>query len=182
MKKLMTLLGVSTMLLFPLLIAAQEEGRLDDKIDELTYKWDLEADKLSSYNGLISLCEDKAYRTEIFDLLKQIHHYDTVLYNVLLGLAEKKHHDKEVDKTIKDIKKFEEEYDLHAFIEFMREECKAMQEIEKKADDTRNEVGLTSYSSQTYMLETELYKYVMHVTAKVDKIRKHVHHLSHKKH
>ena len=50
--------------------------------------------------------------------------------------------------------------------------------LEKNAEDTRNEVGYSSYSSQVYLLETELIKYVKHVTKRVDKIRQHVHHIS----
>ena len=60
----------------------------------------------------------------------------------------------------------------------MNSECTAAKMIEKDADDTRNEVGQTSYSGQVYVLETELFKYVHHVTQRVDKIRQHVHHLS----
>ena len=158
---------------------AQEETneRLDEKIDKLTYAWDLEADKLSSYEGLQNLCADEKYRLEIFDLLREIHHYDTVLYDVLLKLSQRSK-DREIKKTLHDIKKFEREYDMRKFIHYMREECVAMLEIEKNAEDTRNEVGYSSYSSQVYLLETELIKYVKHVTKRVDKIRQHVHHLS----
>ena len=153
------------------------DGRLDEKIDELTYRWDLEADKLSSYEGLVDLCTDDIYRQDIFQLLRDIHHYDTVLYDVLTDLS-RRSSDREISKTLKDIKKFEEEYDTESFIRFMSEECKAMIDIEKHADDTKNEVGYTSYSSQVYILETELFQYVKHVTNRVDKIRQHVHHLS----
>ena len=151
--------------------------RLDDKIDEITYDWDLEADKLSSYEGLQELCFDEAYRMKILKLLDDIHHYDTVLYNVLTKLS-RTNDDKEIKKTLKDIKKFETEYDSKSFIHFMNGECKAMNEIEKSSDKTANDVGINSYSGQVYLLETELYKYVKHVTARVDKIRLHVHHLS----
>jgi len=164
-------------LLTATLFAQEEAVRLDDKVDELTYRWDLEADKLSSYEGLTNLCSDEEYRLEIFQLLRDIHHYDTILLNVLTDLS-KRNHNKEISRTLRDIKKFEREYDMKKFIHFMSEECKAMLAIEKDAEDTRNEVGYTSYSSQVYMLETELYKYVKHVTDRVDKIRQHVHHLS----
>ncbi|MEM6643434.1 MAG: hypothetical protein AAF616_10675 [Bacteroidota bacterium] len=161
-------------------VAAQEEAsqeRLDEKIDQLTYAWDLEADKLASYNGLQNLCADAEYREEVFGLLKEIHHYDTVLYEVLKKLS-RTSKDKEIQKTMKDIKKFEREYDTKSFIKYMRKECSAMLEIEADADDTKNEVGYTSYSSQVYLLETELIKYVKQVTRRVDKIRAHVHDLS----
>lgn len=154
-----------------------EEGRLDEKIDQITYDWDLEADKLSSYEGLQSLCSDEEYRLKIFKLLDDIHHYDTILYGVLLNLS-KRQKSKEIDKTLRDIKKFEKEYDTKSFIHFMNEECKAMTEIESHYAETKNEVGYSSYSGQIYLLETELFKYVKHVTDRVDKIRQHVHHLS----
>ena len=175
MKKFIKILtGIACMSATSLIFS---QDRLDDKIDELTYNWDLEADKLSSYEGLVNLCSDKNYRGEIFQLLKDIHHYDTILYNVLTDLS-RRSKDKEIDRTLKDIRKFEEDYDMQNFIYFMREECKAMVNIERDADNTRNEVGFTSYSGQVYTLETELFKYVQHVTNKVDKIREHVHHLS----
>ena len=60
----------------------------------------------------------------------------------------------------------------------MSGECKAMREIESHSEETANDVGINSYSGQVYLLETELFKYVKHVTARVDKIRLHVHHLS----
>lgn len=155
---------------------AQEE-RLDEKIDEITYDWDLEADKLSTYSGLQELCTEEAYRVRILKLLDQIHHYDTVLYGILVKLS-RTSDDREIKKTLKDIKKFEDEYDTQSFVHFMNEECKAMRDIERHADETTNDVGINSYSGQVYILETELYKYVKHVTARVDKIRLHVHHLS----
>ncbi|MBC6401045.1 MAG: hypothetical protein GDA51_08395 [Ekhidna sp.] len=178
MKKLIKILiGVAFLFITISTFSQEENERLDEKIDELTYGWDLEADKLSSYEGLTNLCSDGNYRNEIFQLLKDIHHYDTILYNVLTDLS-KRSSDKEIAKTLRDIKKFEEDYGMKNFIHFMSEECKAMINIERDADDTRNEVGFTSYSGQVYILETELVKYVNHVTDRVDKIREHVHHLS----
>ncbi|WP_424961055.1 hypothetical protein [Ekhidna sp.] len=167
----------SAFLLFSICGLAQEEERLDEKIDQITYDWDLEADKLSSYEGLQQLCTDETYRGKILNLLNEIHHYDSVLYDVLVKLS-RTSDDKEIKKTLKDIKKFEEQYDTQSFITFMGEECKAMREIEKEAEETANDVGYNSYDGQVYLLETELFKYVKHVTSRVDKIRLHVHHLS----
>lgn len=155
----------------------ESEERLDEKIDKLTYSWDLEADKLSSYQGLANLCSDEKYRFEIFSLLREIHHYDSVLFDVLVKLS-RTSNDREIKKTLKEIERFEDEYDMESFIHFMHQECIAVAEIEKNAEDTKNEVGYSSYSSQVYLLETELIKYVKHVTKRVDKVRQHVHHLS----
>lgn len=153
------------------------EERLDEKIDQITYDWDLEADKLATYEGLGFICTNEEYRKTILSLLDDIHHYDTLLYGTLIKLS-KTRNDREVKRSLKDIKKFEDEYNTKSFIHFMNEECHAMREIEKNSADTRNEVGQNSYSGQVYILETELIKYVHHVTARVDKIRQHVHHLS----
>ncbi|NQZ78237.1 MAG: hypothetical protein HRT61_19345 [Ekhidna sp.] len=170
---------VVTLCLFAFLphILFSQEERLDEKIDEVTYDWDLEADKLSTYVGLLQICSDTEYRSKVLHLLNEIHHYDTVLYEVLVNLS-KKSDEKEIKKTLRDIKKFEEEYDTKSFIHFMNEECHAMREIEKDADVTVNDVGINSYSGQVYLLETELFKYVKNITSRVDKIRQHVHHLS----
>lgn len=158
-------------------IAQDEQERLDDKIDDVTYEWDLEADKLATYEGLLLVCGDQEYRSKVISLLNDIHHLDSVLYDVLLKVS-KTSDDKEVKKTLKDIQKFEEEYGTKQFVHFMNSECKASREIEKNSKDTRNQVGENSYSGQVYVLETELFKYVKHVTHRVDKIRLHVHHLS----
>lgn len=158
-------------------VLLSQNVRLDETIDKLTYSWDLEADKLATYEGLLHLCGDGDYRNKIFNLLDSIHHYDTVLYQVLINMNQP-HEDKEVKKTLKDIKKLEGDFNSREFIAFMRQECLAAKEIEKNAENTRNQVGYNSYSSQVYMLENELYKYVKHITKRVDHIRNHVHHLS----
>lgn len=159
------------------LFAQEPKERIDDKIDQITYDWDLEADKLATYEGLGKICNDEDYRKSILSLLDEIHHYDTLLYGILVKIS-RTNNDREVKRSLKDIKKFEEEYNTKSFVHFMNQECHAMREIEKNADETRNDVGQNSYSGQVYILETELLKYVHHVTARVDKIRQHVHQLS----
>lgn len=166
-----------TFLILTSLIAQDAEERVDEKVDQITYDWDLEADKLATYEGLGSICLDEEYRSKILSLMKDIHHYDTVLFEILTKLS-KKNKDKEIKRTLKDITKFEEKYNPKNFAHFMNQECNALKELEKNADDLRNEVGQNSYSGQVYILETELSKYVRHVTSSVDRIRQHVHHLS----
>ena len=174
----MRLVIPAVLLLISVVSFGQETNkRLDESIDEVTYNWDLEADKLATYDGLLFVCANEEYRTRILSMLNEIHHLDSVLYDVLTRMS-RTSSDKEIKKTIKDIEKFESEYGTRQFISFMSEECKAAREIERNADDTRNEVAQNSYSGQVYLLETELYKYVNQITKRVDKIRLHVHHLS----
>lgn len=156
---------------------AQEKERLDEKIDQITYDWDLEADKLATYDGLSHLCSETAYREKIFNLLDEIHHYDTVLYGVLIKLNSRKE-DKEIKQTLREIKKFESNYSSKKFIHFMREECAQAKKIERDYEVTKNDVGINSYSGQIYLLELELFKYVKNTTKSIDHLRKHIHHLS----
>ena len=158
-------------------LAQEQEERLDTQVDRITYSWDLESHKLSTYEGLRAICTDKEYANKVLSMLKEIHHLDSVLYNVLTDLS-KNEENREIRQTLKDIKKLEEGYDTASFVEFMNEECRKSGEIEKNADDTRNSVGEISYSGQVYILETELYKYVNQITNRIDKIRNHVHHIS----
>ncbi|MFY0605242.1 MAG: hypothetical protein JXR10_00915 [Cyclobacteriaceae bacterium] len=155
---------------------AQESTSLGATIDELTYKWDTEAENLNSYNGLTEFCVDKEYRTELIGLLNDIHHYDSVLYDRLVK-AQRFKKDKEIEKTLKDISKFEDKYSMKKLIHFLHEECNARKDIEKNADESRNDFGANSYSGQIYIVETELNKYIKHITKRVDHLRKHVHHL-----
>lgn len=149
---------------------------LGQKIDQVTFDWDIKSVELNSYEGLSQFCIEKEYRGELIQLLNDIHHYDSVLYNRLLK-ASRISNDKAIDKAIKDIEKFEEDYSMRKFIHFLHEECKARNDIEKHAKDLKSEIGSESYSGQIYIIEIELNKYIKHITKRVDLVRKHAHHL-----
>ena len=154
----------------------EEDRRLDDIIDDITYAWDLESSNLRTYKGLLRICHSQSYKDSIVSLLNDIHHYDTILYDVLTKLA-RTTHDREVKQTLKEIKRFEEEYNTNNFIHFMHGECEASDLLEKDYEELKNGVAENSYSGQVRVLETELYKYVKNVTGRVDQIRYHVHHI-----
>lgn len=166
--------------LFAFVAFAQEETEdaqaIREKIDELTFKWDNEAVTLQNYTGLTKFCQQKNYRYEIIDLLKNIHHYDSVLYERAAKAAQVSN-DRELKKLMKDIESFEEEYSMKDFIHFMREDCEARNNIEKNSEELKASVAEESYDNQIYVIETELQKYVKHITKRVDKVREHVHHL-----
>ncbi len=159
-------------------VAAGQETKesLGKKIDELTYAWDLEADNLDDYDGMSKFCFEEEYRYEVITMLKDIHHYDSVLLH-RLERASRFSHDKEIKKTLKDIEKFEQEYSMKEFIQFLYDECLGIAEIEKNRDDLLDEIGEESYDGRRYILETELAKYIHHITKRVDLVREHVHHL-----
>ncbi len=157
---------------------AQEEDvkEIKKKIDELTYGWDLEAVNLESYEGLGKFCSNAEYRYSIIDMLNEIHHYDSVLYERAKKASEVSN-DKELIKLIKDIEKFEEDYSMKDFISFLRDECNARKSVEKDSENLKAEVAEESYDEQVYLIELECTKYIKHITTRVDKIRDHVHHL-----
>jgi len=167
MRSSLFVLGFSTILFSSL---AQDEN-VGAKLEELTIDWDQEAERLSTYDGLTQFCLDKNYRATMVGILKGIHHYDSVLYQVIAkkvrfgGSGEMK-------KTLKDIEKLENGYTIKDFLNFLNVECIARNEIEKNARKTGEDKD-----GEVYMLETELAKYVKHITKRIDVIREHVHHL-----
>ncbi len=150
--------------------------KIASKIDELTYAWDIEAEKLSGYEGLIEFCNNDEYRFSTIDLLKEIHHYDSLLYKTLLK-AKRRHHNSEISRTLKDIEEFEKKYTTKNFIHFLHDDCNESKDLELHSATLRNDSGVGSYDNRVYVLEVELGRYVHHITKKIDQIREHVHHL-----
>ncbi len=163
--------------MFNLVASAQEEASLVKKINDLTYDWDLMSTTLNNYEGLGKFCSEASYRNEFVVLLQGIHHFDSVLYDKLTKAARMSAHNHDIKKAIEEIHAFEKEYDTHSFIRFLHDECVARQDIEKNAEALKGDVGSDSYGGQIYILESELNKYIKHITKRVDHIRKHVHHL-----
>ena len=159
------------------LLAQEEEESLGAMVDRVTYGWDTEAENLEYYDGLLKFCKDKEYRESTIALLNEIHHTDSVLYE-RAKVAQKRSSDKEIEKLIKSIEKFEEKYSMRTFIKFLSTECKSKKALEKESDDLKTEVGSDSYDGQAYIMEVEMQKFVKHITKRVDLIRKHVHKLN----
>lgn len=156
--------------------AQDEEESLGKKIEELTTSWDNASVALNSYEGLSKFCVSPEYRQEIIDLLNGIHHYDSVLYDRLVKLA-RHSNNKEVTQTLKDIEKLEQEYDMKSFLHFLHEECVRRSDLEKHAATLKNDIGENSLDGQIYLIETELNKYIKHITKAIDNIRVHTQHL-----
>lgn len=171
----MKVLTLVLLLTGPVMLYAQGET-VTKKIDELTTNWDIESKSLNSYEGLTKFCTDTQYRTHLIELLGSIHHYDSMMYERLVQ-ASRRSDDKEINKTLKDIRDFEGKYSMKAFVHFLHTECNDRADIEKHAKELRSEVGSESYSGQIYLVEIELNKYIKHITSRMDNIRKHIDHL-----
>ncbi|MEM9324580.1 MAG: hypothetical protein AAGA85_02950 [Bacteroidota bacterium] len=147
-------------------------------IEDITTRWDEEAELLSTYEGLRTFCEDDQFRYAMIQTLRDIHKYDSILYGKLLDAQRYGYGNHRVDKTIKEIEKFEKKYTMKGFLIFLYQDCKASKSLEKNADDLRKDHGDGwSYDNQVYVLEVELGRYVHHITKRVDQIREHIHHL-----
>ena len=157
-------------------LLAQTET-LGESIDRISYDWDSEAVQLERYSGLSQFCNEVEYRTKIIDLMNEMHHYDSVLYEKA-KIAQTRSKDKEIEKLIKDIEGFEGKYSFKNFIHFLKQECDGLKKLEKQSEDLSTAMGEESYDGQIYVIEVEMQRYVKHLPRRVDNIRKHVHHLN----
>ncbi|MEL7148324.1 MAG: hypothetical protein AAFO69_18265, partial [Bacteroidota bacterium] len=168
---------ILSMCLIPLCGFAQSDSSsLLAHIDEVTDKWNEISEDMSTYRGLQEYCRNPSYKSAVLETLNGIHHYDTVIYNVLVK-KNRFSKSKEIQHALKDIKKFETKYSPRNLIEFLHEECRFRRDIEKNKDESKTSFGAESYDGQITILETELQKYVKHVTKLVAHINKHSHHL-----
>ncbi len=141
-------------------------------VDDLTIKWDKQAEALKKYSGMKYYCTSDTYRDKTIGLLDKIHHYDTLLY----GIVSEKYanvKDKEAAATLKDILTVETDYTTPNFKAFLGEECKRFNEIE----ETYSKESGSDYYKEIEKLEKELGKYVTNVTKRIDLIDEHIHHL-----
>ncbi|WP_462249556.1 hypothetical protein [Ekhidna sp.] len=141
-------------------------------VDDLTIKWDKQAEALQKYSGMKYYCTSDVYRDKTIGLLDKIHHYDTLLY----GIVSEKYanvKDKEAAATLKDILTVETDYTTPNFKAFLGDECKRFNEIE----ETYSKESGSDYYKEIEKLEKELGKYVINVTKRIDLIDEHIHHL-----
>ncbi len=147
-----------------------QEGDITKTIDALTLEWDKTARQMQNYKGLSAFCQEKVFRDNAVRLLNDIHHYDSVLFSIV---TEKYDTDgnSEAKKTLDDIEKLESEYTTREFLIFLRRECTTVNNIEMNKSSE-------FYEQDTKKLEKEAKKYVLGITAQIDLIDEHVHHLN----
>lgn len=154
------------------LMAQPSESTIAQKIDGLRYTWDDEAKSLKRYEGLEKFCRESMYRKTIITMLDDIHHYDTLLY----GIVKRKYQANqgaEAKATLADIETLETSYTTRSFRRFIHSECSGLNEIENNF----GRAGGKKYRSEVKRLESELKKYVLAITKRIDVIDKHMHHL-----
>lgn len=151
---------------------------VEEEYDFLTNHWLKMSADISHYYGLSAFCTNSEYRTYTIEVLKLLHHYDSLVLDLLkdpTAAIDISSH--EYKKTMKDIEKFEGDYDLKEFIAFLRESCITRNELERDKENLKNEVGMYSYDGQVMMLETEVNKFLNKIDKRILSINKHIHHI-----
>jgi len=154
---------------------AQNES-LVNTFDDLTNRWYLVSSEMKTYDGLKKYCNDPSYREDIMNVLAEIHHYDSLLYE-RVSLKARFDSGHEIKKVLHQIEQFEEKYSAASFSSTLRLECSEQRQVERHASETRNDIGSASYDNQVVVLEAHLNKYVNHITRLMDHIKEHLHHL-----
>lgn len=166
---------IAFIFLFGLGLFAGAQEKTEDIVmivDDLTVKWDEQANRLKTYQGLQDYCATKPYRDRTIELLTTIHHWDTTLYFIVKNkYAESE--DEEAAATLKDIERLEAEYTTQNFKAFIHRECNTVNEIERNYGRS----GGKEYEKSVKVLEKELLKYVNSITERIDIIDEHIHHL-----
>jgi len=157
--------------LFTLSLSSQSQD-IVKIIDDLTEKWDKQAVDLSTYAGIKYYCTSDVYKEKTIDLLDKIHHYDTLLYQIV---SEKYANvkDKEAEATLEEILTVETEYTTPNFKTFLQNECEQFEEI---GEEYGTHSGSKFYK-KIEKIEAELGKYVEKITTRIDLIDEHIHHL-----
>ena len=136
------------------------------------------SEDISHYYGLSAFCTNSEYRTYTIEVLELLHHYDSMVLDLLKDpTVEIDISSHEYKKTMKDIEKFEGDYDLKGFIAFLRESCTTRNQLERDKQDLKKEMGMYSYDGQVMMLETEVNKFLNKIDKRILAINKHIHHI-----
>ncbi|MCV9386352.1 hypothetical protein [Reichenbachiella ulvae] len=149
-----------------------QESSIVKTVDSLTLIWDREAVILETYDGMKEYCTNGQHRRNTINLVKVIHHYDSVLYKTVSRKYDESQ-DEEAHATLKDIEKLEKDYTTKNFLDFIHTECSEFNEIEKNYGRSKGK----KYDKEVEKMEKELVKYVGAITGQIDIIDEHVHHL-----
>ncbi|WP_109830365.1 hypothetical protein [Reichenbachiella versicolor] len=151
---------------------AQSSKEIIKVIDDLTMNWDQQVQKLQTYSGMREYCRSREMRSNTISLVNDIHHYHLLLY---LSVKEKYEENKDMEAfaALKDIERLEVEYTTTGFLDFLHKECTTVNNIEKKLKSAKNK----SVEKDIIKMEKELVRYVSQVTAQIDLIDEHAHHI-----
>jgi len=152
-------------------ISAQNKN-IVELIDKVKTDWNNKAQYLESYEDLKNLCKNDDFRTDLFALMDNIHHYDSTLYQI----AKNKYwndFDMEAKAAMDDITTLERDFTTKKFRDFMRHECKAYNKSEHSFLGHKGEKD----EAEKERIIASLVKYVTTITMQIETIDNHARHL-----
>ena len=152
-------------------------ARIVEELDVLDEKWHEVEDVIGTYDGLRLYCGDNRYRSAVNRLLEDIHHYDTLLYDILEKKASLEGANLELRITLKEISEIEGKYKPRNFVHKLNEDCREMRDIEKNKKKLLLDIQMDSYDGRALIVDNDIYSYLHHITRLVDLVDKHAHHL-----
>lgn len=155
-------------------VAAQYH--IEDEYDLLTAQWLETSEQLKTYSGLGAFCNNANFRNETIETLQLIHHYDSLVLDILQDptlIADVSH--REYKRTMKDLEKMETDYSIKSFIDVLRESCITRKTLEQDRDELQKESGMYSYDGQVMVMETKLNKFLKHIDKKIEDMDAHIH-------
>lgn len=176
MKYLLTLLIVA----FGFKVSFSQDAKLtlEQEYDILVVEWEKISAELKTYQGLELYCKSDDFKKKTINMLGLIHHYDSLVLQVLVDpKLTSKLDSKEQKATLKEIEEFESAYSVKEFVKKLNDECKFRSQIEKEKKYSKNDIGANSYDGQILLLETDLRKYIKHIDTRVEHIDDHLHKL-----
>lgn len=153
-----------------------QHDSIEQMYDLLMNDWLKVSERLKTYEGLSEFCAQPDFRDYTTHLLAQLHHYDSLLIDLLennedsLDGSHREHM-----KTLKEIQKFETKYSMRGFLVHLRENCIARNEIEKSKKDTQYASGMYSYDGQVAVVEADIHTFLKHIDKRVISIDEHIH-------
>ena len=166
----------------PLLHAQDDDEDLDEaqvlkEFDLMVFHWEESSQMLDNYEGLKKYCFDREFKKETIDLLDQMHHYDSLLYKILLQKMQEGGGGRELRVTIHEIEKFETKYKPKKFLAKLNDDCKGEHYLERHKKDLERETGMEAYDGQALVIGNDAATYIHHINRLLDLIEKHAHHL-----
>ena len=151
----------------------QDASYVIGMVDQLTVEWNQDANGMRTFAGMKEYCKSRELRDRMIKLIKEIHHYDSLLYSSVRQKYDDSK-DMEAFATLQDIKKLEQEYTTASFLDFLHSECRTINDIERNFSYGKEG---KSYTREVTKMEKELVKYVDEITFQIDIIGQHIYHI-----
>lgn len=150
--------------------------KIEEHYDEMTEEWLYVSEELKSYEGLQRFCTNKEFRYSTIELIKDIHHYDSVIFSLITELSlYNEISNRDYKGMLKSLEKFEGKYTIRDFIEHLRGSCLERVEIERNQKDLENDYAAESYDGRRLVLMTDIEKYLKHIDKRIIDIDEHLH-------